>query len=398
MFFHPQQIFDSLEIREEFRNIAEEAQNRNLSPQMVSRYFHSKDNPDQFALCCKSIYGIVKDKLNDDSVMDELIGASSKNGWQAMALFFGDVKGQCDRDLIATRICEFAVIKNCRTLDEYIESLADKKSYENLGIDVGDDGMADLSGGCFELKEFGILEGDKRLLYPHQFFRRGFRDALLGIPRLLMSALDGGVKIKMRIDPYRQTAPSRYFEYYELDRWYGLEFSKELLDNSNIVGRTVHFSTGVFDLGYDARFTVFRTMMMDAGIREFAIEEYCPLVLFDGTKSPGTGTNSCIQKFAHLCYDQNKRSFTHLDGAVRVFANDEYELMYKAIESGGDIGDKAGVRHKMFLVEGEIEMNNIQDILTEWFRMNPHIQEYFSGEKITPPIAYEKLEKLVAIK
>ena len=85
---------------------------------------------------------------------------------------------------------------------------------------------------------------------------------------------------------------------------------------------------------------------MDENKRQFKIEEYCSL-----EPEHGIGERFCIEKFGHVVYDQNEDCFTHLDGAVRVFPVEEYIDHLDAVESGRDVDEKIGTRHKLFLAE-----------------------------------------------
>ncbi len=136
------------------------------------------------------------------------------------------------------------------------------------------------------------------------------------------------------------------------------------------------------DPGYPVSFTGFRTKMMDADMREFMIEEFTPIVnpLTPSEHIRGIDKKHTIQKFAHLVYDQKNRLFSHLDGAVRVFENTEYEAVFSKLPN--DPGEKIGKRHKLFLVEGSISMDMVQSLLYDFFMYNPHIEEYFSAPTI----------------
>jgi len=388
------EIFDDRDIVGLSTIIANELDNRNMSAIDAGRFFQSKNTSDDLISNCAALYSIVRNIIEDDAEMADLANAKPEQTWKKMALFFGHTAKGIGKDMVAIQICMSLINKRHRPIDEYIQALTDKKLCEELSITPDDDNLIDLTDKRFELRRQGIIFNGTALIFPHQFFRRSYRCSILGVPASLKKAIDSGASVKIRIDPFRKTTADRYREIMEFDYWYGAHFSDELLCNARRNERTLHISTGLYELNYDARFTAIRTKMMDDGLREFMVEEYCPLIIYGEEKSPGTGDKFCIQKFAHFCYDQQLKKFTHLDGAVRVFENTEYASIFKTIESGKDIGDKAGIRHKLFLVEGQFKQDVVQELLSEWFRFNPHIHEYFSGENIPPNIPYEKLAQI----
>jgi hypothetical protein len=388
------EIFDDRDIIRLSTIIANELDNRNMSAIDAGRFFVSKNILDDLISNCATLYSIVRDIIKDDAAMANLANAKPEETWKKMALFLGRTDKGIDKDKVALHICISLISKHHRKIDEYILALPDKKLYDALGIISDDDQLIDLTDPRLELRRQGVIFNGSTLFFPHQFFRRSYRYSILGVPASLKKAIGCGASVKIRIDPFRVTTADRYREIMELDYWYGARFSEKLLCNTRRSERTLHISTGFYELNYDARFTAIRTKMMDDGIREFMIEEYCPQIIWGEEKSPGTGEKFCIQKFAHFCYDQRLKTFTHLDGAVRVFENTGYESIFKMIESGKDIGDKAGVRHKMFLVEGRFKQDLVQELLSEWFRYNPHIHEYFSGKNIPPNIPYEKFAQI----
>lgn len=388
------ELFNDKIIREFCESLSVEFSNRNLFPYRDYSRFIYKNPKTDFGKKCSSLFLNVRNKISNDELWGKLIELKSSSQAVATALFMADNKGDYDRDKVAINIAASLIQEKMFNLDIHVEKIGDTGLCDELGITINKDGLVNLSDTRLLLKKQGIVFNEVDLIYPHQFFRRYYSSNFVGMPALLSKSKSNGLDVSLRIDPLRRTEAKNYLEVMELDHWHGPPFSDEILINTHVNTRTVHVSRGVDDLNYDPRYTVFRTKMMDKNIREFMIEEYCPTELIGGRKSPGVGDKYVIQKFAHVCFDQGSNLFTHLDGAVRIFEISEYREFFSKIETGNDVDEKIGARHKMFLVEGEFDRSLAEDLLTEWFRYNSHIQEYFSNVTIEPAISYEKLREI----
>ncbi len=389
-----EKLLNNKEIDEITNTIAIELANRNLFA-LVDMHVFISDNPKtDIGKHCSKLYSLIKTFVADENNFKELTSLAPKPEWLSYALFFGQDKKNLDLDKVAMHISMALVQKKGLRLDDHVEHILDRSLFNELKIEISDDFLVNLSDNRIQMKNHGIIFGGTKLIYPHQFLRRYYSSHFVGMPALLNKALDMEASVSVRLDPLRITDAKNYREIMEFDHWYGPPFSESLLKDSYRNERTLHSSHGVHCMSYDVRHTVFRTKMMDNGLREFMIEEYCPIEAPLGGKSSGMGEKYSIQKFAHFCFDQKKECFTHLDGAVRVFELDEYKKYYHQIASGLDLDEKIGKRHKMFLVEGVFDLSLAQELLTEWFRYNPHIQEYFSGIVTEPLMTYEKLEEV----
>ncbi|MGE4170260.1 MAG: hypothetical protein AB7F28_06025 [Candidatus Margulisiibacteriota bacterium] len=374
--------------------IANELANRNQFPVLELAILLDGDTQDNLVANWKELFGLIKDYISIGENFRAFQNWDPKPHWAVLALNFGYINETYNLDKITLYIGIGLVEKKRKSLDEHIQNLCNTGLLEKIRLSVDDNFLVDLSNPKLEIRSHGVIVNRDILVYPHEFFRRYYSSNFLGMPGLLKKAQKIGLRVYIRLDPFRLTSSNHYLEISEKDHWYGPPFSEKILKDLYSNTRVVHRSTGKSNLSYDVQFTVFRTKMMDASIREFMIEEYCPIQLFKTQKSPGIGDEYCIQKFAHFCYDQIQDCFTHLDGAVRVFTTEEYKRHFQAIEHGQDVEEKIGTRHKMFLLEGAFTLELTQEILTEWFRFNPHIAEYFSGITLEPWISYDKINEM----
>lgn len=386
-------MFESHLISKLAQVISNEFENRNLFP--LIDFIRFLEEKSVLGKSCQKLHKIILSAITNRKSFNKLLSESKKSAWIRLALEFGTNGKTYDLDLITIHLCIYLIQKKATSIDRHIDLLDNNSLSKELNILTDDNLLIDLSNKQLKLENHGIFVRGNTLVYPHQFLRRFYSANFVGMPRLLSKAFNMGLSVKLRIDPVRQTISDNYREIVEFDLWHGPKFSKQLLMNKHLSSRTQHISRGYYCFSYDPKFTTFRTKMMDKDLREFSIEEYCPLNLPFGGVSPGVGDKYCIQKFAHFTFDQNLGYITHLDGAVRVFEVEKYAKYFELIESGLDVEEKIGSRHKMFLVEGRIDDELAQEMLTEWFRYNPHIQEYFSGTTVEPTMTFSQYDEIV---
>ncbi len=371
--------FKSENINSICRSIAEELANRNL---FALRDFSSlvySEIQTPFSELCSELFLLVKAILSNNDNLQKFLEIAPQSQAVGTALFMGKSDNGYDIEKVALNYAIFLVQDAGLHLDDHVQNLLNRTLFDELGIDIDKDFLTDLSNQKLVLKNHGIIFDEIALIYPHQFLRRHFSSNFVEMPSLLNKALDLGLRVYLRIDPLRKTTPNHYRDVMEFDYWHGKPLSESLLNDKHTSTRTVHGNPESSMLNYYIKQTVFRTDMMDDNIRQFKIEEYADTKREGGSPTNGAGNNFFIQRFAHACYDQQIKKFTHLDGAIRVFQKSEYEGYLTDIESGKEVDEKIGERHKMFLVEGEFDQSLTSELFAEWFRYNDHIQEYFSG-------------------
>lgn len=356
-----------------------------------------KDNPvSPFGQECTDFFHTVEAILTRDNNLSKLLKASDKEQWLNLSHWArndDDVYGH------SIDICFMLLQKFKPTIDDHVANLSNRELVDELGLETDRYNLTNLSDPRIIIGRHSItLDGDTTI-FPHQFMRRYYSANFVGMPSMLAYAKSLELNISARIDPIRKTEAKNFTleGLMEADFWGGQPFNEKILNDKHTRGKARHGSSGYFDYYYHPTFTIFRTKMMDSGTteREFSIEEYCTLEAPNGEPAPGWGTEFYIQKFGHLVFDQTKQCFNHVDGAVRVFKADDYWAYYNQALSS-DVPEQIGERHKMFLINGEFGIEFAQKILTEWFRYNPHITEYFSGVREKPPITYEQYEAIKA--
>ncbi|MCK5848606.1 MAG: hypothetical protein KAH01_05360, partial [Caldisericia bacterium] len=247
------------------KNIATELANRNRPCSMeLSMLLRSKNNG-FLSKYCQELYSIIRLRIETDGFLQSLVKYDKSLSCSVM-------RNLNDLDEVAYDICRYIVEKNRKTIDDYVEHIQDKSLCKELDLELNKDFLVSLADENIELKKHGIFYKDSILIYPHQFFRRYYNSNFVNLPSLLQKSYNDGLDVSIKVDPFRKCSKKYYSDILELDHWYGPAFSEELLMSKNRnIKRKVHFSIGIYCFCYDAKYTVFRTKMMDTGLREFMI-------------------------------------------------------------------------------------------------------------------------------
>lgn len=288
--------------------------------------------------------------------------------------------------------------------EDYIEQLLTNNSNllpSNLDIPVSKEGLIDISEPSNKLKllDHAIEIPDGRRIYLHQFLRRHFNSNFIDTPGILNSAIRQGLKVEVRIDPFRIGSMSRYRNIMERDAWFGPKFNQKLLDSKDETEKFAMYRfNGANPRGrtYNQYITIFRTSMLDfnKGFRQFFIEEYSPYLDWMQSPMAGVGEKYVIQRFAHFVYDQNNRNFEHIDCAARIFGREEYDICHKTVNHNSDPGRKVGKRFKLFKISGGVDLTLIERSLYAFFRGNIHLVEYFHNLDFSDAVEwFEKKQK-----
>lgn len=386
------QLYDDLsadkEVQALIQNLGLEWHNRNTFPiKGIALYSGDRIDGDEATKSFSILIALIENRLETTDLenLDGLYG-DEKYSRLLKCVFLAIGNGPPNRPYLARLMIAALIEEHLPGIDEYVIALKDTRLMDELGLTYDKNYLVEIKPGM-DLRPWALVLDEDTMVYPHQFLRRSFGANFVGTPRILRQYQGKNLSIKLRLDPFRCTIPRYYHEYIEADFWYGQHFTESLLMDKNPEPTFTKHGTSDFMPSDDnplnpihpIRCTVFRSKMMDTDLREFMIEEYVPLANPHDNKIqlPGFGERYTIQKFGHLIYDQNKRAFVHFDVAVRVFAKEDYATVFNAIDSGSDPGDKAGDRHKMYLIEGEFQLDLVEPLLYDFFMYNPHIEEYF---------------------
>lgn len=227
----------------------------------------------------------------------------------------------------------------------------------------------------FGLRNQGIFFNEDFLIYYHPFLRRYYTSNFVGLPKFLMKfALEPQFKLQIAIDPLRITATKYYQEIVEEDYWYGPKFSLEKLNSETFRGLAVY--TRDPDAFENSVWPVERTEFLISddkqGNKVIEIEEVSPL----GPRNYSEHYH--VHKYAHLIWSPQKNHFFHFDVSAKIYG---HELHAKRLNSNWKLDHEEKCRKiKLFRIDGPLEPTLVTEVVSEFFRYNEMIVEFFSGK------------------
>jgi len=244
------------------------------------------------------------------------------------------------------------------------------KTYPELGERLDDEGLIQIDDGL-ELLEGGIMYRDHVLHY-HQFLRRGFTSnpnfdftcRFIMYYRKTMSQN----RFRIAID-HRRIMPKEFYErVVEFDKWFGPTFDATKIDDPNAVGLTVlkRNKNSLFGLTNKLDRTEFFWSFRD-GVKTLQIEEVSDMdYKFDGYN---------INRYVHSERDTRRQIFRHLDGAAKVYLENNYEGRFAS-----KIPNKAKchAKPKLFRIDGSIGISDWIELISFFYKSNEMVIEYFN--------------------
>ena len=368
----------STDIQDLLKVLAREYHSRNLDPLSGAITYNEDTQSDPFVADYTRTLEMIHGKMLQTN-LTSITGAEDEEFYYS-TIWYGEEGGSIHTKRAARMVIGYLLGVHMPDIEEYMARMEDYNLPKSLGIQVDDEGLVTLDEDMELRKHALILPLQKAMIYPHQFLRRFYGGNFVNMPYMLENLRKEGKKVNIRVDPIRRTHSKYYHEIFEEDYWYGLKFAPSLLQSTDKKPvRTLHRTNGNHNFFYPVDFTLFRSDMMSDTERQFMIEEYVPLTnpVQPTRRIHGIGKESCIQKFAHFVYDQKQQTISHIDGAVRMFAVKDYTAVLDIVSRGSDPGKRVGTRYKLFKVEGNISIEQVQSLLYEFFMYNPHISEYF---------------------
>ncbi len=217
----------------------------------------------------------------------------------------------------------------------------------------------------------GFIESGQYLLVPHRCFRQSY-----SLCNHLNSEFFGALarakrnhpnlKIRLRLDEHIVGIPESLEKYEELDYWWGPKYKED--PNKIDYGVTVHGPTK-YDVMY-GRLKQTEFWWYGKEKRTFEMEE----VLEYPTRVNVAEGAKVGMRFIHSIFDpETKRPF-HLDGAVRLYEDDLFEIRkYTTINKFG----KNAIRLKLWQIDGDMSVENWFTLINTFFLNNFTIAEYF---------------------
>lgn len=293
-------------------------------------------------------------------------------------------------------------------LEEYLESLGEPKvdsgflefndgkkikaeKYEDLYCDVyyGNNILKDIfpfigeyldEDGLFQIKDskninnFGIKVGNYYIIYHHWLRRYHSRKNNFNVD-LIKNLIDvlkkyDGIKVKISVDLNMVGIVGTERNYMERDFWYGPKFIRKDISKipDGVAVHGIRNESGKFRQIYKTDFFWHTKNNVKTLEIEELVDKAYPIDLDVEKGYPA--------KYVHTEFDLDAKKFVHLDGAIRIYNENNWEKR-KTI----DINKFTGVadRIKLFRVDHELEFEDWLKLVHFFFRSNEHIIEYFSS-------------------
>ncbi|HDT5144900.1 TPA: hypothetical protein QHS21_000922 [Klebsiella michiganensis] len=229
----------------------------------------------------------------------------------------------------------------------------------------------------------GIFSYKGLLIFAHRYFRRSL-SPLNNLNAPLLKILkelseDTKLSVKILLDPHTLGLPNSYLEPIELDYWWGPKFDDSLDKIPN--GVTTHTSSKEEAFFNGISKTEFWWHEQNS-IKSLECEE---------TRDIPSGEmlelgNNYGFRYAHSMLDDKGIPF-HLDGAIRLYDEDGF---ISRLDTTIDKAGKNAHYFKIWRIDGEITVPLWKRILSDYFKDNRLIGEYFDGKDIKTETFFSK--------
>jgi len=215
----------------------------------------------------------------------------------------------------------------------------------------------------------------EHVLHYHQLLRRGYSsnpnmDFLARLTAFHRGNADA--KVAVAID-HRRLMPKEYFrEFFERDMWFGPPFREQDLDDPRKVGLTI---VGRSDPAVHSRNAALCRL---EGIERCEVLWTCrdgiKTAQIEEVSSMKTSEGLTINRYVHSYRDLATRAFVHLDGACKVYSEDQLE---PRLNTRMPDVPRARQKPKLFRIDGKVALESWSELICFFFRGNPLILEYF---------------------
>ena len=178
------------------------------------------------------------------------------------------------------------------------------------------------------------------------------------------------IRLKIRPDCFRKQLVSDTSPHFELAHWYGRPFSLNWVRELKDEELAEH---GPGDSFLDGHCTQFRWSPKKDALIQFSVEEL-------PHKAEGNlerADETIFTRFVHAIFDPEKKIFTHLDGAMRIYEKSEYENRIRYHNLKNCNGNYRKV--KIFRIDGEIDYEIFRHAVGAFYKWNRMPMEYFES-------------------
>lgn len=358
--------------------LIKEMRNYNEFPIFLPRYLHSSSKH-PISIHLESLVNEIFDllKICTEEEISELV----KSMPQGMTMITGPMPEWGD-DEEKRRLAICYVATEAQRYYFNIKSIAKNnieksevlRKFPELAANLDDDGLLIIDNNNFILHTGGIEYKDYILHY-HQFLRRGYTSNpnfdFFGCLIKYYEQSGNINKFRIAIDHRRLMSKKSYSQIFECDTWYGAPFDPERIDDPQYIGLTIikRNKDSLFELTNKLDRTEFY-WSYNKGTKSIEIEEISDLEYkFE---------NYNLNKYLHSERDISKKIFSHVDGAVKIYLENNYSYRFN---SKMPSEYKAFNKIKLWRIDGSIDLENWIDLVAFFYKGNEMIIEYFNPEE-----------------
>ena len=250
---------------------------------------------------------------------------------------------------------------------------------------VDKDGLVDYRDLLRRMKQCqpGVFHDPRRdlLLFAHRFFRRSLSN-LNKLNAYFLQSFEatakenGGLRVRLRLDPDLLGHPASARELVELEHWRGPLYSDDINTIPNGVAEHKADERSRFYEGVD-RTQVWWKAPEERDIRGLRVD-YRTFEAEELIENPSGGLSGeqfgC--RYAHAEFSADEAAITHFDGAIRVYDGEPY---LQRIETSINRAGKHAHYTKLFRLDGILPIPHWKRLLSDFFRGNKLIPEYLGA-------------------
>lgn len=234
----------------------------------------------------------------------------------------------------------------------------------------------------------------------HPYFRRNYYAFSNYAPRFIEKFWNlNNPKIEplIALDTNRVRINVDNSAYRELDTWFGPKFKKDIISipDGHVKLRPpldlIEQDIGFF---FADNFSLQINWKERNGFKVFEAEEYKS----ESLTIYRNGNLFYPVRYVHAEFDISTGAFSHFDGAIHFYSEDEY-LKKKDADMNYDSKNTAQIKapsEKLFKMNGTISIETWMEFVAHFFSGNPLILEYFDG--VLPPHILDIVEKLRSLR
>jgi hypothetical protein len=361
----------------------------NVFPMEISAYLHSTDKSNPVSRLSKELADEILEQISSMETYEyERFVNSFPNAYKFL-VERPDSQVKLDKERIAMYYLTARLWLIKLDLKKIINTSFEESEVGNIYPELSDyfddDNLLKIDDNFILLDE-GI-QYKKHIIYYSQFLRRGFggNQNFTFFYELLKyySGSKNLIDFKIAIDFNRIMPKEYYHQKFEFDTWYGVPFDINKIDDPNETGVTIvgRREGSHFYLNNKLERTEFLWSYKDK-IKTLQIEEINNL--------EGKIYNYYINRYIHSQRDIGEKKFIHLDGAVKIYLENEYKNRYLTEINKSE---KAYKKIKLFRIDrkdkNEIELEKWINLISYFFKSNEMIIEYFNPEEYINLFSFE---------